>query len=119
MRKYLWSLTVICFLSLCLVACSATQQATTVAASGTALAAADTLAMQYVTLPLCPGSAAVSPSGTLCSQAIISAKIKNAAAQAYTAYKAYEANPSDALNTAAVQAVTELLALIPTPKPTN
>jgi ABC-type molybdate transport system substrate-binding protein len=93
--------------------CSASQQATGVAAAGTALTAADTLAMQYVTLPACPVGATSGPGGTLCSQPVVSAQIKVYAQKAYTAYKAYEANPTATLEAAAASALALLIASVP------
>ena len=101
---------------LILAACTQQQQATTVAMAGTGLTATDTLALHYVTLPVCPAGATTMPDGTLCSNPSISAQIKSAAQEAFDAYNAYEANPSAALQTAVEQAIAKLAGLIPTTK---
>ena len=98
-------------------ACS--NPATGIAATGTALTAADTLALKYVTLPLCPAGATKMPDGTLCSSALISAQIKQAAASAYAAYKAAEANPTSTTAAAAAAALAALSSLIPPTVTTN
>ena len=74
-----------------LVGCAHNNTQTDVYAAATALAAADTLAIQYVTLPLC-GPTHAKP---LCSEASVSAQIKQAAQAAHDAVKAAEKTAAD------------------------
>lgn len=91
-----------------LSACATPQPTqTTVAQVAAALTAADNLAIQYVTLPLCPRP------GQLCSDKAVSANIKAAAARAYAAVKAAEASGSSGDLAAANAAVAALTALTP------
>lgn len=100
-------------IGLAVAACSPGQQATAIAATGTALTAADQAALKYVTLPLCPAGNTMMPDGTLCSQPAISAQIKLASAAAYAAYKAAEADPTSATAATAAGALAALTALLP------
>jgi hypothetical protein len=101
--------------ALIVAACSSTQSpSTAIAASEVALTAADQLAIQYVTLPLCGPTAP-----KLCSSASISAQIKTQAQNAYNAIQAAKANPTSAAAAAAAAAVSELQALVPPATTTN
>jgi hypothetical protein len=97
--------------ALTLQACSASQQATAIAATGTALTAADQAALKYATLPVCPTGKTTMPDGTLCQLAAITAQMKLAAQSAYNAYKAAEANPTSASAAAAAAALAALTAI--------
>lgn len=89
--------------------CTGAQVRTTVAEAEVALTGADQLALKYVTLPVCPQT-----NGALCSDPAISAKIKTAAATAYTAVKAAEASGGSADLAAANAAIAALTAVVPT-----
>jgi hypothetical protein len=102
-----------------LAGCSSGQQATAIAATGTALTAADQAALQYATLPLCPAGKTTMPDGTLCSRATATANIKTAAATAYAAYKAAELNPTSATAATAAAALAALTTLLPVETTTN
>lgn len=102
-----------------LAACDTTTTAKTLAATGVALTAADTTAMQYVTLPLCPAGATQMPDHTLCSQAAISAQIKSAAQTAYNAYQAAQANPTSATLATVAAAISALTSLVPVATPAS
>jgi len=93
-----------------LAGCATSTQTTTVSGLEVALTAADQLALQYVTLPLC-----TSGGPALCSQATVSAQIKAASLAAYTAVKAAEKSGASADLTAAQDALTALSALVPSP----
>lgn len=90
---------------------SCTQQnpATGIAAAEVALTAADQVAIQYVTLPLCGPTAP-----KLCSVAATSTQIKSAAEAAFNAVQAAKASPTNATLAAANAAVAALQSLLPT-----
>ena len=85
----------------------ATSTVNDVYALAVALTAADNVAFQYVTLPLC-GPTHPKP---VCSEAAVSAQIKSAAQTAHDAVKAAEANT--ALIDAARAAINELIKVTP------
>jgi hypothetical protein len=85
----------------------ATSTVNDVYAVAVALTAADNVALQYVTLPLC-GPTHPKP---VCSEAAVSAQIKVKAQQAHDAVKAAEANT--ALIDAARAAINDLIKVTP------
>lgn len=94
--------------------CATSSPSQAIAASEVALTAADQLALQYVTLPLCGPTAP-----KLCSQASISVQIKAQAQNAYNAIQAAKANPTSATAAAAAAAVSLLQGLVPPVTTTN
>lgn len=94
--------------------CATSSPVQAIAASEVALTAADQLALQYVTLPLCK-----SGGPALCSQASISAQIKAQAQNAYNAIQAAKQNPTSASAAAAAAAVSLLQGLVPPATTTN
>jgi hypothetical protein len=91
-----------------LAGCAAGGMQNTISGVEVALTAADQLALQYVTLPLCK-----SGGPTLCSQVTVSTQVKSAAQLAYTAVKDAEASGASADLTTAQAAVAKLSALVP------
>lgn len=83
---------------------------TSVYGAAIALTAADQVALQYVTLPLC-GPAHPAPA---CSQPAITARIKASAQAAHDAVKAAEKSGDNASLAAANAAVAALVAITPT-----
>lgn len=78
------------------------------------LAAADTAAMAYMTLPRCGSVTATnSPMPTLCSDSGVATTINTARAAAFTAVKAAEANETADTVTSAENAVMAFQALVP------
>jgi hypothetical protein len=98
-------------LLLLLPACQADQSATAIAATGVALAAAQTVALKYATLPVCPPGATQEPDKTVCQQATITTNMKGASAAATSAYQAAASNPTSATAAAAAAALAGLTTL--------
>jgi hypothetical protein len=86
----------------------------TIVATETGLTAAGTLAMNYVTLPICTGA-----NGPLCADPTIKAQVKNAYDMAYDAVTAAQTvadaggTPDLTAATAAVTVLKNLLATVP------
>lgn len=95
----------------CTSAGGATNAQNDVYAAAVALTAADNVALQYVTLPLC-GPTHAKP---LCSEAAVSAKIKAAAQTAHDAVKAAEKSGNAGSLAAARAAIAALINVTPKP----
>lgn len=89
--------------------CANTNTQTGVYATAVALTAADNVAIQYVTLPLCGPT----HPGPLCSDAKITGQIKSYAQAAHDAIKAAEAAGDSATLAAANAAVAALVSVTP------
>jgi hypothetical protein len=94
-------------------ACNSNPTATTIAATGNALAAAQDTAIKYTTLPVCPVGATKMPDGTLCQNPAVTVKIKAASADATRLYLVAYNSQTSADSTAASTALAVLVALLP------
>jgi len=94
-------------------ACSASP-AVSIAATGTGLAAAQNIALKYVTLPVCPTGKSTMPDGTFCQDTTITANIKKASADATSGYDAAALNPTSATAALAAAALATLTAITTT-----
>ncbi len=100
---------ILLLLALLPIGCSQPNQESSVAALESGLTAADILALQYTSLPVCPTGAPV------CADPTIKNSIKTAAQTAYTTIKQAEASAASGQSvdlTAATAALAALQALV-------